>query len=302
MACKALFAGDITYVVAFGFSRVSAALFVGQLTRHRPQVRAAYILAGGCGLWLLASTLTIAFRGDLSKPWETLDGSSALWYRWIAIEAVGVLIELGIWAMSISLIWGLQMRLDKRLVILGAFGCRLGFVLRHSMKTQANVMNRLIPLVVIRLVLLSPNRNSDPTYTSALPAIVTEAALEFALFSTSITALKPFLRPFHTGAIVNTVGGAGSGLAYASKGSHGIYMLSSTRDHKEEHQMNIATVTANRSEIDVSNPVAQSPKVSRQVAGFKADSEDIESIKSEGASDEMIIRTTKDWSVRYEYR
>ena len=128
--------------------------------------------------------------------------------------------------------------------------------------------------------------------------------MEFSLFSTSITALKPFLRPFHTGAIVNTVGGTGSGLAYGSKGSNGIYMLSGNRDDgKEEFQLNITTVTANRSQNEVADVATSSPKHSKQPPGRHNDvPDDVESVKSEGGSADMIIRTTKDWTVRYEYR
>ena len=64
--------------------------------------------------------------------------------------------------------------------------------------------------------------------TSIASHIVTEAAMNYALLCTSITSLKPFLKPFHAGAIVNTVGGKEPG-AYSEphSGGQGIYMLSS---------------------------------------------------------------------------
>jgi len=55
------------------------------------------------------------------------------YYRWIAIEAVGLAIEVALWALSIALIWGLQMRLRKRTTILASFGCRLLFVAAPSL-------------------------------------------------------------------------------------------------------------------------------------------------------------------------
>ena len=53
-------------------------MFIGRLTRYAPQVRMSYILAVASGLWVLVSTLLIALRGDLARPWATLDGSEAL--------------------------------------------------------------------------------------------------------------------------------------------------------------------------------------------------------------------------------
>lgn len=130
---------------------------------------------------------------------------------------------------------------------------------------------------------------------------MTEAALEFALFSTSITALKPFLRPFHTGAIVNTVGGAGSGLYYGSR-SNNAYMLGSTKDPKDDYQMNVSIITGGRKQSPMDVTTASSRGGKKHVPQPSEDqNDDIQSIHSDG-SDQKIIRTTKEWSVRYEER
>lgn len=144
---QAAYVAELSYVVALGLTKVSTALFIGQLTRHRPQIRNSRILAGICGVWAVIATFVVALRGDLRRPWQTMDGTNAMvrpncllvagadlrqWYRWIAVEATGILLEFTLWGLSINLIWGLQMKLDKRLLILGAFGCRLGYVLRRK--------------------------------------------------------------------------------------------------------------------------------------------------------------------------
>lgn len=48
-----------------------------------------------------------------------------------------------------------------------------------------------------RLYYLASSYNTDPTYTSIVPHIATEAALHFSVVSASITSLRPFLRSFH---------------------------------------------------------------------------------------------------------
>lgn len=45
--------------------------------------------------------------------------------RWIIVEVLGLTIEVALMAMSFALIGGLQMKLQKRALILSAFGCRL---------------------------------------------------------------------------------------------------------------------------------------------------------------------------------
>lgn len=57
--------------------------------------------------------------------------------------------------------------------------------------------DRLIPLVAARLWLLSPGVNANPTDTSIVPSIITQATLHFSVLSASITSLRPFLRTFH---------------------------------------------------------------------------------------------------------
>ncbi len=204
------------------------------------------------------------------------------------------------------------MQLRKRLTILAAFGCRLLYVrpLPPSPLSRLTRSHSLIPLIAIRLVYLSPAENENPTMTTIVPYILAEAALEFAILSTSITALKPFLRPLHSGAVVSSVGGYGANVSnpYSrSQGkSQGIYMLSSVsgKDNKEDFE----TTTTHADEPRVSTTI-QAPK-----AVFRPDlsagetttsvqsevhRDDIESVES-NSSEQMIIRTTRNWSVRYE--
>jgi hypothetical protein len=83
------------------------------------------------------------------------------------IESGGLAIEAILWGLSVSLVWGLQMRLSKRVLVLGAFGSRL----------------LLFPLVVFRLRYLAPEVNTYGTITSILPQVLTEATLEYAVSS-----------------------------------------------------------------------------------------------------------------------
>jgi len=322
---QALFTGQLSYIVSVGLTRVSTAFFVRHLTRHLPQVRMSYILVAVSGVWTAVSTLVVALRPNIARPWATLDGTEALvgliqllWpldllqpnspqhSRWIAVEATGLAIEVALWALSISLIWSLQMKIQKRVLILSAFGCRLLYIAHlPSPSRKLTQLLRLIPIVAIRLFYLSPSRNHNPTVTSILPHIWTEGALEYAIISTSVTSLKPFLRPFHTGAIVNTVGGGGSGLYSGSRPrEQGIYMLNSIGTDKKCGGQ--TTTTTARSEDGNTGPQPRSKLYTGNIEGVTMVSsggdphrDDIDSVES-NSSERMIIRTTKEWAVRYE--
>lgn len=105
------------------------AFFIGQLTRHPPQVQRSNILAGVSGLWTTVAILVIALRPPLSHPWSTIDGTASMYHRWIAVETAGLVVEACQFLLSISLVWGLQMKLQKRVLILTIFGVRLLYAL-----------------------------------------------------------------------------------------------------------------------------------------------------------------------------
>lgn len=97
-----------------------------------------------CALWTIASILTLAIRGDLSEPWNVVDGSSAMvsyesvwdevfsnflqFERWLGIEIVAAILEFTLWLLSIYFIWNLHMPLSKRASVAAIFACRLPYV------------------------------------------------------------------------------------------------------------------------------------------------------------------------------
>lgn len=66
------------YVFVTGLCRVSAALFVSQLAHRGPQSKPAHIIAYLAIAWVIASTFAIGIRGDIRKPWATMDGSAGI--------------------------------------------------------------------------------------------------------------------------------------------------------------------------------------------------------------------------------
>ena len=158
------------------------------------------------------------------------------------------------------------------------------------------ILGSLIPIVAVRLFYLSPGQNHNPTVTSIIAAIITQFALQYSFMSASVTALRPFLRPFHSGhMLVDTVGAPGSGLHSGIRnGSQDAYhKLGAVRG--TDKGMPISTVSALASVNDDYQPTVTSPKHHSS----KPSRDDMKSVDSQG-SDQMIIRKTRDYSVRYE--
>ncbi|KAK6442707.1 hypothetical protein LTR95_001066 [Oleoguttula sp. CCFEE 5521] len=285
---KALFVGQMMYAIAVGLTRVSTSFFTGRfLTRDQGNIRLAYGFSTAFGVWTVASVFIVALRAPLAEPWETLDGSSAMWIRWLIVEAVGVVMDLSTFALCVYLIWGLQMPLGKRMAVVAIFACRLG----------------VVPLVVLRLWNLSPRRNTDPDSPSKTAMLFTEAALQAAFILASITCLKPFLRPFHSGYFVSKAGSnpAPMGFGTGPKSSRATYYeLSAARSQggkDEKHVIVQQRSVGSEDEQDLIHKpdMALRPdRVNHRASvgqGLKRPS---------GMEDDMHISKTQAFSVRYD--
>lgn len=60
-----------------------------------------------------------------------------MFWRWLAIEIGGLIVEVALWALVIRLVWSLQMQLSKRSLIVAVFGFRLLYVTLLALNTLA---------------------------------------------------------------------------------------------------------------------------------------------------------------------
>ena len=134
--------------------------------------------------------------------------------------------------------------------------------------------------------------------------------MNYALVATCITSLKPFLKPFHTGGIVNTVGGGASGLLSGSHAAaQGIYMLTSLSNDKKVTAATTTTMVDDPEDEDctVMTPRGKlytgenSAKVTTAVSGPKKGEEKVE-MSRDRDSGQMVIERTMEWDVRYDSR
>jgi len=200
------------------------------------------------------------------------------------------------------------MKASKRILVVGIFGCRVLYEPLHhpSLPHHSNTLLRITPIVAVRLYYLAPDKNYVPTVTSIIPHVLAEGVLNSALIATSIPALKPFLQPLHTGSSP-TVGGGGvychsSALQSQARGT---YKLSSFAGTTKEHaQASIAEQLPDG--IDTTLPTAKPQpngdrRSSANASKVDGQHDDAESVESNN-SQQMIIRATTEWTVRYEDR
>lgn len=210
------------------------------------------------------------------------------------------------------------MTLKKRFVIIFAFGFRLLCVSLPAITSSILTKIRLIPIIATRLFYLSPAKNPDPTFSSIIPNIITEVALQFSIISASVTSLRPFLRSLHPGYTVDSSGthnrsGLRSGIRTGSQDPY--YRLDAIS--KKGRSEVSGSVTANDRSTDGLAPghgIAYPGKLhtradkgdielgrsssKTKLSSAMASTADSDSI--DGMPDPMVIRKTTDWVIRYE--
>lgn len=73
---KAIYAGDILFVVVLALSKLAVALLVLRLTSSDIHILTAKAIAGVIVVWGVASVLAIALRPDVLQPWDMQAGNN----------------------------------------------------------------------------------------------------------------------------------------------------------------------------------------------------------------------------------
>ncbi|KAK4556125.1 hypothetical protein LTR86_006822 [Recurvomyces mirabilis] len=162
----------------------------------------AQALIAACVIWTAASVIAIGIRAQPLTPWNIRDGSGSMFARWVGIELSGYLVEIIAVGLSIHFVWGLNMPLKKRLSVSAIFAFRL----------------LVAPVIAIRLWLLSPSSNPTPNNPNVPASVFTQATLQLTFVLASITCLKPFLRPFHSGYAVSAAPSGGYNATFNTGG------------------------------------------------------------------------------------
>lgn len=153
---------------------------------------------------------------------------------------------------------------------------------------------------MFRLYNLSPERNIDPSSPGITSMLFTEGVLEAAFILASVTCLKPFLRPFHSGYFPSNAGSNAVPMGFGTgpKSSRSTYYeLSASRSQvaKDEKRITVEVKCEDEQDLLRRPELALRPDhvVHRASVGAGVK-------RRSGGGDDMHISKTQAFSVRYD--
>jgi hypothetical protein len=124
------YAANIFYILTLYASKTCVVLLFKRISSGIMHKKVAWIALANVLTTGIISIFLGALRCDLSKPW-LLSGSAkcqSLPAQWKAITALDIATEIGLFAMAVHLVWGLQAAVPTKLRVIFAFGLRLPYV------------------------------------------------------------------------------------------------------------------------------------------------------------------------------
>lgn len=150
------------------------------------------------GLWALIAVILIVVPCNPVQAYDEPQKCTNRWPKWQAIGALDIVTEVLIFSIAFQLVWSLQMRLKTKIFAILAFSARLP----------------VIAAAGIRLYYIH-KRLTGKSYTFEY-IVATQWQMGYAIMSSTITGLGPFLRPFAT---ETNPGYKSSGYGYSSQKS-----------------------------------------------------------------------------------
>ncbi|PMD36735.1 hypothetical protein L207DRAFT_532336 [Hyaloscypha variabilis F] len=181
---RAAYGSDILYIVTLFFTKLSTAFLFLRLTPGRGHSIAIWSTISMTVAWALISIFLVAIRCHAATPW--LDTTSAvcsnLFARWQFIAALDILTEIGLFSISLYLIWGIQMSIKSKTIVVTSFGCRLPVIAIAGLR-----------LYYLHLALTStnPTLHGTPESTS-----VTQIEIGYAILASIVPCLKNFMAAY----------------------------------------------------------------------------------------------------------
>jgi hypothetical protein len=179
---KLSFASDLFYLGVLCLSKFSTSFLLLYLTPSRIDHRIIWSGVGAESIWAISAVLIEGIRCNRGQPWtDDATNCSNTFARWIYIAVFDCVTELGIVVTAILIVRNLQMNLKSKLIVVGAFSCRIPN----------------IALSIIRLVFIHNSRVAETFHIwSARIISVTQIAIGVSIASSIVPYLKPFMMAY----------------------------------------------------------------------------------------------------------
>jgi hypothetical protein len=291
-------------------SKCATAFLFLRLTPGRGHAFAIWGTISTSIVWAIVSIFLIAIRCHPAHPWTDITNTcTGLFARWQFIAALDIFTEAGLFFISVYLVWGIQMSLKSKAIVVGAFGCRLPFVLPPlppHFKTLTNLLFlRVIAIIGLRLYYLNTEINSSDVYLLSSNAVsCTQLEIGYSIMASIVPCLKTFMMPYDRELTGPT---QYRNYAYGNGTSH---KLSSLASNSREEGIAVESTEQNQNQEGIGRLGAkfmgrlrpeQTIYEARVVGHADTSTSERKSVDS-GNSRRMIIKKGVEWSVDYDGR
>ncbi|KAK5164588.1 uncharacterized protein LTR77_009794 [Saxophila tyrrhenica] len=272
-----LYADDFFFLLSVWTTKVAFALL---FYRTSPKSSFQRATKGVCGFIVLTgvvSILLITLRCDLSQPWIWFTSSGTtcedLTTRWQAISALDIATESLLSALSLYLVWDLQMSFSRKSLVVFAFSLRLAII---------------APIVCHLHYLTVATRSDDVSLKATSFVLCKQVELAYSVIAANIPVLRPFII-----ATATNYGGLAEGPKGHSGSNHELQTFGSKTISRRTKSNNNSN---NRSRIDDDETMLNAGPTHTKISS--SGKQDATSVGSND-SERMIIRKDVQYSVAY---
>ncbi|KAH7374250.1 hypothetical protein BKA66DRAFT_468079 [Pyrenochaeta sp. MPI-SDFR-AT-0127] len=172
-------ASQILYICTLFASKCSVLLLYLRLSPGGSHSIGSWSVMAASAVWAVVAVTLIAIPCNPVQYYQNPQTCTNRWSKWQAIGAFDIATEILIFIIAIQLVWTLQMRFKAKIVVIIAFSARLP----------------VIAAAGIRLHYLYQRLTGESHTFEYL--VATQWQMGYAIMSSTITGIGPFLRPFN---------------------------------------------------------------------------------------------------------
>lgn len=211
--------------------------------------------------------------------------------RWQVVASLDIITELALFFNSIYMVKSLQLSIQKKSVVVLAFGLRLPSVnpIDQHRNHELTLRYSMIAIAALRLDAIQIGLHStDQPLKGAIVAVYTQIEISYAIIAATTPCLRPFMKALSTnyGAPASTKSPPNASKAYSMNN------LSKRSGTNGTQSSNIGT----QSNVAHSKPALRWDKSEHQTNVMAGDRDSIASHDSK----KLIISKNTEWAVNYE--
>lgn len=172
------FGTQILYICALFASKCSILFLYLRLSPGGSHSIGSWTVIAASAVWAIVAVTLIAIPCNPLQSYQNPQTCTNRWLKWQAIGAFDIATEILIFFLAVQLVWTLQMRFQAKIVVIFAFSARLP----------------VIAAAGIRLHYLYQRLTGESHTFEYL--VATQWQMGYAIMSSTITGIGPFLRPF----------------------------------------------------------------------------------------------------------